>query len=114
MLFFSADNTHIISIICYNYLYKEISLEVVDGISRLTEVMYIERDADGKIFKVYDVDKNEVDKTMLYKSFMIRVEEHGFYYKDEFIPMANILDTMKKRALGYQRRRKGHSFNSIC
>ncbi len=102
------------SIICYDYKYKEISLEEVDGISRLTEVMYILRNADGKIDKVFDVDKNEIDKTMLYKSFMIKVEKSGFYYKDEFIEMENILDTMKKRALGYQRRRKGHSFDSIC
>lgn len=89
-------------------------MEEVDGISRLTEVMYIERDTDGNIYKVYDVDKNEIDKTMLYRSFMIDVRDNGFYYKGEFIQMDNILDIMKKRALGYQRRRRGHDFSSIC
>lgn len=89
-------------------------LEEVEGISRLTEVMYITRDADGLIDKVYDVDKNIIDKKMLFRSFMIKVVEGGFYYKDEFIEMENILEMMKKRALGYQRRRKGHDFSSIC
>lgn len=89
-------------------------MEEVEGISRLTEVMYITRDEKGKIDKVYDVDKNQIDKTMLYRSFMIRVEKGGFYYKDEFIEMENILEMMKRRALGYQRRRKGHDFSSIC
>ena len=89
-------------------------MEEVEGISRLTEVMYIKRDSDGKIDKVYDVDNIEIDKTMLFKSFMIRVEKSGFYYKDEFIIMPNILEMMKKRSLGYQRRRRGHSFESIC
>jgi len=88
-------------------------LEEVEGISRLNEVLYIIRNEKGKIDKVLDVNLNEVDKTMLYKSFMIRVEKGGFYYKDEFIEMENILEVMKKRALGYQRRRKGHSFDSI-
>lgn len=89
-------------------------MEEVDGISRLTEKMYIVRDSEGKISKVLDVDMNEIDKTMLYRSFMINVQKDGFYYKDEFIPMGNILEVMKKRALGYQRRRKGHNFDSIC
>ncbi|MGL1894247.1 MAG: hypothetical protein OCD02_21635 [Spirochaetaceae bacterium] len=89
-------------------------MEEVDGISRLTEVMHLTRTADGKIDKVYDVDNKEIDKTMLFKSFMIRVEKNGFYYKDEFIEMNNILEMMKKRSLGYQRRRKGHDFSSIC
>lgn len=89
-------------------------LEEVDGISRLTEKMYIVRNEQGQIDKVLDVDKNEIDKTMLYKSFMINVIPGGFYYKDEFIEMPNILEIMKKRALGYQRRRKGHDFSSIC
>ncbi len=89
-------------------------MEEVDGISRLTEVMYISRDKDGKIEKVFDVDKKEIDKTMLYRSFMIKVQNDGFFYKDEFIKMDRMLETMKKRALGYQRRRKGHSFDSIC
>lgn len=88
-------------------------MEEVEGISRLTEVMYITRDTEGQIDLVYDVDMNIIDKTTLHKSFMIRVEKNGFYYKDEFIAMENILETMKKRALGYQRRRKGHSFDSI-
>lgn len=88
-------------------------MEEVEGISRLTEVLYITRGVDGKIDKVFDVNKKEVAKTMLHKSFMIRVEKDGFYYKNEFIEMNNILETMKKRALGYQRRRKGHSFESI-
>lgn len=89
-------------------------MEEVEGISRLTEVMYIKRDSSGKIDKVYDVDKNEIDRTMLHRSFMVQVEKDGFFYKDEFIEMKNILETMKKRALGYQRRRKGHDFSSIC
>lgn len=89
-------------------------LEEVDGISRLTEKMYIIRDEQGKIDIVLDVDKKEIDKTMLFKSFMINVVKDGFYYKDEFIMMPNILEMMKKRALGYQRRRKGHDFSSIC
>ena len=88
-------------------------MEEVEGISRLTEVMYIQRDTDGKIETVFDVDMNPIDKTSLHKSFMIKVESDGFYYKDEFIKMDNMLDTMKKRSLGYQRRRKGHSFDSI-
>lgn len=88
-------------------------MEEVEGISRLTEVMYITRNTDGQIDRVYDVDNHEINKTSLHKSFMIRVEKDGFYYKDEFIYMDNILETMKKRALGYQRRRKGHSFDSI-
>ncbi len=89
-------------------------MEEVEGISRLTEVMYITRGSDGRIDKVYDAEKKEIDKTMLYRSFMIKVQDDGFYYKDEFIKMDNMLDTMKKRALGYQRRRKGHDFSSIC
>lgn len=89
-------------------------MEEVEGISRLTEVMYLTRDSDGKIEQVFDVDKRPVCKTMLHKSFMIRVEKEGFYYKDEFIAMPNILEIMKKRALGYQRRRKGHDFSSIA
>ncbi|MBN2618518.1 MAG: hypothetical protein JXR64_09445 [Spirochaetales bacterium] len=89
-------------------------MEEVEGISRLTEVMYLTRDADGKIDKVYDVNYNEINKTMLHKSFMIRVESDGFFYKNDFIKMDNILEIMKKRALGYQRRRKGHDFNSIA
>jgi len=88
-------------------------MEEVDGISRLTEVMYIVRDSNGKIDKVLDVDYKEIDKIMLYRSFMIRVERNGFYYKDEYIECNNILDIMKRRALGYQRRRKGHSFDNI-
>lgn len=89
-------------------------MEEVEGISRLSEVMYITRDDNGKIDKVYDVDKKEIDKKMLYRSFMIKVEKNGFYYKDDFIKMNDILEIMKKRALGYQRRRKGHDFSSIC
>ncbi|OQY37520.1 MAG: hypothetical protein B6229_08355 [Spirochaetaceae bacterium 4572_7] len=88
-------------------------MEEVDGISRLTEVMYIIRDSNGKIDRVLDVDYKDIDKKMLYRSFMIRVEKSGFFYQDEFIECHEILDIMKKRALGYQRRRKGHSFDNI-
>ena len=88
-------------------------MEEVEGISRLTEVMYIKRDTEGKIDSVFDVDMNKIDKTSLHKSFMIKVEKGGFYYKNEFIKMDNILEVMKSRALGYQRRRKGHNFSSI-
>lgn len=88
-------------------------MEEVEGISRLTEVMYITRDAQGKIETVLNVDLQPIDKTELHKSFMVRFEKNGFYYKDEFIHMNDTLDIMKKRALGYQRRRKGHSFDSI-
>lgn len=89
-------------------------MEEVDGISRLTEKMYIIRDSEGKIDKVLDVDRNEIDKKMLFRSFMVNVVEGGFFYKGEFIEMPDILEMMKKRALGYQRRRKGHDFSSIC
>ena len=88
-------------------------MEEVEGISRLSEVMYIKRNSEGKIEDVYDVDKNIIEKTALHKSFMVQVEKDGFYYKGEFIKMENVLDVMKTRALGYQRRRKGHSFDSI-
>ena len=54
-------------------------LEEVEGISRLTEVMYIKRDSNGVIEKVFDVDMNVIDITSLHKSFMIRVEKNGFY-----------------------------------
>ena len=48
---------------------KEEDLERVSGIARYHERMWIERDEEGKIKQVYDLDLNPIDKKMLYLSF---------------------------------------------
>lgn len=87
-------------------------MEKVMGLSRITETMYIQRDEKGNIEKVFDYQHQEIDKTMLFKSFMSVVVENGFTYKGEFIEMPNIKEMMKKRTLGYQRRKRTHDFSS--
>ena len=79
------------------------SLEEVEGISRFYEMMFLERDDKGKIKQVYDRDLNPIDTVMLYRSFLIRSELEGFFYKDEWVPYPNFHEIAKKRALGMQR-----------
>ena len=88
-------------------------LERVVGISRYHERMWIERDEDGSIKKVFDKDMNEIDKTNLAKSFMSVVQDGGFTYQGEFIEREDVRDYAKKRALGYQRRNRGHSVEEM-
>lgn len=88
-------------------------LERVVGISRYYERMWIERDKDGKIKQVYDVRYNPIEKHMLYRSFVTRNQENGFYYEGEFIKLENAREFAKKRAVGYQRKNKGHSFENV-
>ncbi len=85
------------------------NLEAVQGIIRHHETLWIERDEDGKIKQVYDVNKNPVDKTKLKLSFMIKVIDGGFTYLDEFISLESIREDSKMISLSRQRRHKwGH------
>lgn len=78
-------------------------LEEVEGISRFHEQLFIERDEEGHIRQVYDIDLNPVDTVMLYRSFLIRSEMDGFWYKKEWVPYPGFHEIAKKRALGLQR-----------
>ena len=88
---------------------KEEELERVSGIARYHERMWIERDDDGKIKQVYDLNLKPIDKTMLHRSFESNTQEDGFTYKGEFIPLENSREIAKKRSQGYQRRNTGHN-----
>jgi hypothetical protein len=88
---------------------KEDDLERVSGIARYHERMWIERDEDGNIKQVYDLDLNPIDKKMLYLSFESVTQDDGFTYKGEFIEFPDIREYARKRAHGYQRRNYGHS-----
>ena len=79
------------------------NLEEVEGISRFYEALFIERTADGAIGQVYDRDLNPVDTVLLYRSFLIRSEMEGFFYKGEWVPSPGFHEIAKKRALGLQR-----------
>lgn len=85
-------------------------LEEVRGISRYHEMMWIER-KNGNIYKMYDREGNELDKTLLYRSSNSVVVKGGLIYKEEFIPLDNVNEIAKKRALGYQRTRE-HDISS--
>lgn len=87
-------------------------LERVSGISRFHEMMWIDR-IDGKIDKLYDYEYNLINKTFLHRSYESVVVEGGFEYKGEFIPLDNVDEISKKRALGYQRHRKGHTIDQM-
>ncbi len=86
-------------------------LEEVRGISRYHEMMWIDR-KNGNINKVYDREGNELDKTLLYRSCNSVMQEGGFTYKEEFIPLDNVTEIGKKRALGYQRHTRDHDISS--
>lgn len=78
-------------------------MEEVEGISRFYERMTLERGPDGRIAQVYDHEGRPIDTVMLYRSFLIRSELDGFYYKDEWVPYPGFHEIAKKRALGLQR-----------
>lgn len=80
--------------------------ERVDGISRYYETLWIERDKEGKIKQVYDVNYNPVEKTELTRSFICVGAKGGFTYKGEFIEMSNSVDAGKERAYELQRRKR--------
>ena len=86
-------------------------LEEVRGISRYHEMMWIDR-KNGNIEKVYDREGNELDKTLLYRSCNSVIVEGGFTYKGEFIPLEDVTEIAKKRALGYQRHTRDHDISS--
>ena len=92
---------------------KEEDLEYVEGISRFHERMWIERDEDGSIKEVYNGDLEPIGKHMLYRCFTIETVENGFYYKGEFIELENAYEYARKRALGYQRRKRGHTLDQV-
>lgn len=83
-------------------------LEAVQGISRFYEMLWIRRDADGRIQTVYDNQLIEVDLTELHKSFITVACDGGFTYRGEFIPMKDENSAFKKRALNLQRRKRNH------
>jgi len=77
--------------------------EEVEGISRFHERLFIERDGDGHIAQVYDGGGQPVEIVTLYRSFLIRSELDGFFYKKEWVPYPGFAEIAKKRALGLQR-----------
>lgn len=83
-------------------------LEYVQGLSRHLEMLWIERDDEGKIKHVYDIEYNQVPIQSLYKSFIMKVVDGGFTYRDEFIPMENVREEQKYRSLDLQRKKGGH------
>ena len=87
-------------------------LEYVAGISRFHEMMWIDRE-NGKIKQLYDWEYNPIDTDLLYKSQISVVVKGGFTYKDEFIALDNVEEISKKRALGHQRKRKGHTIDQM-
>jgi hypothetical protein len=84
------------------------NLERVDGISRFYEMLWIERDADGRIASVYDRENRQLPHTALHRSFITVACPGGFTYKGEFIPMENENQEFKRRALHLQRRKREH------
>ncbi|MDC7231894.1 MAG: hypothetical protein PQJ58_01585 [Spirochaetales bacterium] len=92
---------------------KEEDLERVSGIARYHERMWIQRDEEGKIKQVYDLNLNPIDKTLLHRSFESTTCEDGFIYKGEFIPMDDSRDIARKRSQGYQRHNKGHDTENV-
>jgi len=92
---------------------REDDLERVSGISRYHERMWIERDEEGRIRQVYDLDLNPIDKTMLFRSFECSIMDDGFSYKGEFIPLENAREVARKRSQGYQRRNYGHDIEEM-
>ncbi len=89
------------------------NLERVEGIARFHERMWIKRDEDGLIEQVYDGDFQPLEKHMLYRSFLAETQDDGFLYKGEFIALENAREVARKRALGYQRRNRGHGIDSM-
>lgn len=83
-------------------------LESVSGISRFHEMLWIERDGEGMILRVYNREAQEVPKTELVKSFEVVAVEGGLTYKGEFVPMEDARDQLKRRALRLQRRNSWH------
>ncbi len=83
-------------------------LESVSGISRFHEMLWIERDGDGKIARLYNRQAEEVSLTELHKSFEAVAVDGGLTYKGEFIPMEDSRTHFKKRALRLQRRTSRH------
>lgn len=83
-------------------------LELVQGISRFYEMLWIRRDADGTIVSVYDAQNNELPLTALHRSFITVSRPGGFEYKGQFIPMDDEHTAFKRRALHLQRRKREH------
>jgi len=83
-------------------------LEAVSGISRFHEMLWIERDGEGKISRLYNRNAEEVSLTELHKSFEAVAVEGGLTYRGEFIPMTDARKQFKKRALRLQRRTSRH------
>lgn len=83
-------------------------LESVSGISRFHEMLWIERDREGGIARVYNRSGEEVSKSELHKSFESLAVEGGLEYKGEFVPMEDAREKFKKRALRLQRRTGRH------
>ncbi len=92
---------------------KEEELERVSGISRYHERMWIERDGEGKIKQVYDLELNPIDKTLLFRSFECTTLDDGFIYKGEFIELEDAREVARKRSQGYQRRNYGHDMDEF-
>jgi hypothetical protein len=83
-------------------------LESVSGISRFHEMLWIERDEEGKIGRLFNRQKEEVPLSELHKSFEVVAAEGGLTYKGEYIPMDDAREKLKKRALRLQRRTNRH------
>lgn len=88
-------------------------LERVDGISRPEESMWIERDKNGIIKQVYDLNYNPIEKHMLYRCFTIDTVDNGFFYKGEFIELEDAYSYARKRKQGLQRRNYGHTKDQV-
>lgn len=88
-------------------------LERVDGVSRPEEAMWIERGEGGLIKNLYDLNFEPIEKHMLYRSFVIDTVDNGFYYKGEFIELADAYDYARKRKQGLQRRNYGHTKDQV-
>ncbi len=84
------------------------NLEMVQGISRFYEMLWILRSGDGSIHKVYDRDGNELPPQALHRSFITVACPGGFTYKGEFIEMEDENEAFKRRALHLQRRKREH------
>jgi len=85
-------------------------LERVEGISRFHEMMWIER-KNGNIKQLYDWHYNEIENQMLHRSYISVATEKGFTYKGEFIPLENVNEVSRKRALGHQRHTREHDIS---
>jgi hypothetical protein len=83
-------------------------LESVSGISRFHEMLWIERDGEGLIARLFNRSGEEVPLTELHKSFEAVAQDGGLLYKGEFIPMEDSRSHFKKRALRLQRRTSRH------